>query len=514
MGLEDYITRARKNGSSSSSSEVNTNSDKATSHVVSVKHIDDGNAGVAMHHEWTPPDQKELRRLLWKLDLRIVPYVSLLYLVSFLDRVNIGNAKIAGLMEDTNMTEYEYGWSLSIFFVAYIVFEIPSNLALKRLGARIWIPIIMGVWGVIMMAMAAAKSGRELMVARFFLGAAESGLYPGIWWYLSTWYTRRELTTRIAFYFGSSTLAGAFGGVLAYGIMHMKGLQGLNGWQWIFIIEGIPPLILAITSYFVLADGPATASFLSSREREIAVKRLEVDAGPATDTKFSWKECWDGIVDWKINYFALMNLGGLIPMFSISMFMPQIVKDMGFSSINAQAMTVPPYAVAFVICIIVALNADRMFERGWHSAFASFIGVIGYLLLIVLKDKGIAGLYVGTILATIGSFAQLAPRAAWGSGCIGGHTKRAVGVAMISNIGNISGALASTIYQDDDAPHYVRGHAVCLGTCAAVSIMCIALKYILKYINKRRDRLSPEEYQKACQGEHLGDAHPDFRYVH
>ena len=161
---------------------------------------------------------------------------------------------------------------------------------------------------------------------------------------------------------------------------------------------------------------------------------------------------------------------------------------------------------AFVICIIVALNADRMFERGWHSAFASFIGVIGYLLLIVLKDKGIAGLYVGTILATIGSFAQLAPRAAWGSGCIGGHTKRAVGVAMISNIGNISGALASTIYQDDDAPHYVRGHAVCLGTCAAVSIMCIALKYILKYINKRRDRLSPEEYQKACQGEHLGDA--------
>lgn len=156
-----------------------------------------------------------------------------------------------------------------------------------------------------------------------------------------------------------------------------------------------------------------------------------------------------------------------------------------------------------MICILVALNADRVFERGWHSAFASFIGVIGYLLLIVLKDKGIAGLYVGTILATIGAFAQLAPRAAWGSGCIGGHTKRAVGVAMISNIGNISGALASTIYKDDDAPQYVRGHAVCLGTCAAVSIMCIALKYTLKYINKRRDRLTPEEYHKACQGEHL-----------
>lgn len=162
-----------------------------------------------------------------------------------------------------------------------------------------------------------------------------------------------------------------------------------------------------------------------------------------------------------------------------------------------------------MICILVALNADRMFERGWHSAFASFIGVIGYLLLIVLKDKGIAGLYVGTILATIGAFAQLAPRAAWGSGCIGGHTKRAVGVAMISNIGNISGALASTIYKDDDAPQYVRGHAVCLGTCAAVSIMCIALKYTLKYINKRRDRLTPEEYHKACQGEHLCDAVSD-----
>ncbi|KAI8140516.1 major facilitator superfamily domain-containing protein [Fennellomyces sp. T-0311] len=485
---------------------------KANSDATSVDEEDIKCAQVS-EKEFVPPEPAEMRKLLWKLDLHIIPYVSLLYLISFLDRVNIGNAKIAGLMEDIEITEDQYNWALSIFFIAYILFEVPSNLVLKRLGARIWIPIIMFVWGVIMAAMAACKTGEQLMVARFFLGAAESGLYPGIIFYISLFYKRREQTTRIACFFGSSTLAGAFGGVLAYGIIHMDGLQGLSGWQWIFIIEALPPLVLPFVTYFVLSDSPEAARFLTKRERQIAVYRLQVDAGPAMETEFSWKQCRFGLTDWKVIYYAFMNLAGLIPMFSLSMFMPSIVRDMGYESLEAQALTAPPYAVAFVVTIAIAMNADRIVERGHHASLASFVGVIGYLLLIVLKDHNVATLYVSACIATIGSFAQVPPRAAWSTSNIGGQTKRAVGIAMISNLGNIGGAVAGHVYRQSDAPHYIRGHAICLGMMVYVWITCVILKFALKCINKKRESLSAEEYQRICQKTELCDEVRFHRYL-
>ncbi|KAG1157825.1 hypothetical protein G6F36_014212 [Rhizopus arrhizus] len=196
---------------------------------------------------YVAPSPSESRALLWKLDLRIIPLIGALYLCSFLDRVNIGNARLAGLTTDLNISPNAYNAALSIFFAGYVLFEVPSNMILKVVGPSKWIPIVMLSWGTVMACMAACKNSAGLLASRFFLGITEAGLFPGIIFYLSLWYT---------LFFSCSTLAGAFGGVLAYGIMQMDGVGGLHGWQWIFIIEAIPTLLLAFAAYALLPDFP------------------------------------------------------------------------------------------------------------------------------------------------------------------------------------------------------------------------------------------------------------------
>ncbi|KAK9680510.1 hypothetical protein K7432_015913, partial [Basidiobolus ranarum] len=406
------------------------------------------------------------KALVRKLDKRLIPFLALLYLCSFLDRVNIGNAKLAHIDQDLALTPSEYNWSLSIFFIGYVLFEVPSNIMLKKIGPSRWIPIVMIAWAVVMMCMAAVTNAAGLLASRFFLGLAEAGLFPGVIFYLSLWYTRQEQALRIALFFGAATIAGAFGGVLAYGIIQMSGIQGLTGWQWIFIIEGIPTLVLAFVSYYYLPDFPETASFLTEEERKLLMDRLKHDAGAASETEFSWKQFKDAFIDWKIYLHMIVYIAGSTPLYSLSLFLPSIVSGMGFTSLTAQLMSAPPYAVACVFTILVSFHADRKRERGFHIAVWMFIGMIGYLLLIVLRHKGSTALYIAAIITTTGVFANIPSMLSWFTNNIGGHTKRGVASALIISFGNIGGALGGQIYRADDAPFYPRGHAICMGCMA------------------------------------------------
>ncbi|KAI9497585.1 major facilitator superfamily domain-containing protein [Zychaea mexicana] len=451
-----------------------------------IEHADNVEAAIAKSNSssdgksdnFIEPDEKELRRLMWKLDRRIIPYISLLYLCSYLDRVNIGNAKIAGLMEDIDITESQYNWALSIFFIGYVLFEVPSNLMLKVLGPRIWISIIV---------------------------IAESALYPGVLFYLSVWYTRRQQALRIALFYGSSTLAGAFGGVLAYGIMHMEGLRGLSGWQWIFIIEAIPTLLLGVLTYFVLPDYPESARFLNEREREIIVMRNKRDAGVATDTHFSWHQVGSTFIDWKIYAYSVIYLCAAIPVYSFSMFMPSIVNGMGYTNLTAQLMSSPPYACAFVWCIMNAYDADRRGERGFHMAFSAIFSLIGYVLMITLHSTSSVALYIGAIIGTMGAFGIIPPMTSWFSNNFGGHTRRNVAVALVTSFGNTSGAISGQVYRAYDAPLYIKGHTACLVLMAGCAVTALMMKFTLYRINKKRDNMTPEEYRIASEGTELGE---------
>ncbi|KAG0376598.1 hypothetical protein BGX24_007504 [Mortierella sp. AD032] len=416
------------------------------------------------------PDSLAIRTLKRKLDYRLVPIWSLLYLFSFLDRSNIGNARVAGLEHDLALTGTQFNMTLTIFFLGYILFEVPSNIMLKKVGPKLWITIIMIVWGAIMMAMAAVKDYGDLLAARFFLGLAEAGLVPGVIFMVSTFYTRTELATRNGLWFSMATFSGAFGGILAYGISKLHGKGGLLGWQWIFIIEGAATLVVCLLAWFGLADSPEKAMFLTPEERLLAAKRLRIDAGPATETEFS-------------------------------------------CVVTTQIMTAPAFAAATVTTIICSISSDRFRERGLHCFVPSVVGCIGFILLIVTKDSSVSARYISLTVTCCGVFSSAPAMFAWFSGNIGGHSKRAVAIGIIASLGCIGGAIGSQVYRPSDAAGgYVRGHTISACLCGASAIMSLVSKTLYTLINKRRANFTPEEYARACQGKNLLDKHPDFRY--
>ncbi|RUS17451.1 major facilitator superfamily domain-containing protein [Endogone sp. FLAS-F59071] len=423
----------------------------------------------------------------------------------------------------------------------HVLFEVPSNILLKITGPHRWIPIVMIAWGTIMMAMSSVKNANGLLAARFFLGVTEAGLFPGTVYYLSLWYTRKEQALRNALFFSAATLAGAFGGVLAYGILLMSGLQGLKGWQWIFILEGLPTVLLAFIAYFYLPDFPETAFWLTDSERSLLNRRLAQDAGVAKETSFSWKQFFDAFRDWKVYLHMAIYICVATPLYSLSLFLPTIINNLGFTSLTAQLMTAPPYAGGFYIIfflhlkhflfltfsqthahthqtvgcfftIALAITGDYFRERGLHMAVPAFVAMIGYILLIVLPASNPKALYGATIITVTGVFSNVPAMLCWFTNNIGGHTKRGVATAAIISFGNIGGAIGGQIYRANDVG-FVHGHTICACLFAVSIVFILLMKFLLIRENKRRDNLTPEQFAKEANGEELADWHPAFRYI-
>ncbi|KAH6885643.1 major facilitator superfamily domain-containing protein [Coprinopsis sp. MPI-PUGE-AT-0042] len=298
--------------------------------------------------------EEDRQRVLRKMDWHLLPFISLLYLLSFLDRSNIGNARIAGMADDVGLTGLKYNVVAAVFFVPYALAELPSNLALKLFRPSIWIPSIMVAWGLVMTLMCLCNTFEGLIIARVFLGLTEAGLFPGIAFYLSLWYRRQDVARRIAIFFSAATIAGAFGGLLAFGIAHMDGIGGLQGWQWIFCLEGIVTVLVAIAAFFCMHDYPETATFLNAEERAIILHMLKEDT-MGLDKTFKMAYVWQAVGDYKTYLQAIIYIGLIIPVYSISLFTPTIVRELGFSAANAQLLTIPPFVAGCIATIAVGI---------------------------------------------------------------------------------------------------------------------------------------------------------------
>lgn len=250
------------------------------------------------------------RQLVRKLDLHIIPLIMALYLFSFLDRVNIGNARLYGLEEDLGLSSQQFQVSVSILFVTYLLFEVPSNLVLKLFTPRRWIAFIAAAWGIIATLTGLVNSYGALLACRLLLGAVEAGLFPGLTVYLTFFYTKRELALRVGYLFVSAAVAGALGGLLAYGIGHMDGLHGKSGWRWIMIIEGIPSFVVGIVTYFALPNDADTAYFLDERERALMrVRHAREYGNTASSREFSTADMMQAFKDWKVWAFCVAQFG-------------------------------------------------------------------------------------------------------------------------------------------------------------------------------------------------------------
>ncbi|TFK23509.1 MFS general substrate transporter [Coprinopsis marcescibilis] len=463
-------------------------------------------------------DARRTGQLLRKMDWNIVPFLSLLYLLSFLDRTNIGNARLDTLENDLGMQGLDYNVALAVFFPWYVAAEIPSNIMMKRTSPSLWLAIIMFGWGLCMTLMGLVKNYTGLLIARMALGLCEGGLFPGVTWYITLWYRRHECGLRMAIFFSAATLAGAFGGLLARGITEMRGLGGLRGWAWIFILEGILTIFVAGIAKWVIHDSPETATFLTEEERTEVKSRLKQDRTSLAD-EYASQYLWDALKDWKIYVHMLITIGIYTPLYSISLFLPTIVKAMGYTNEKSQLMSVPPYVAGCIATIAGGWAADRAKQRGLFMIGFCFTAIIGFVMLISTDLPGVQ--YVGTFLTVCGIYPNVPMGVAWNGNNIGGSTKRAVGIAMHVGFGNLGGVIAGFAYRSAEGPRYFAGHGLLIATTTMSMFLSLFMHLYLRKENERRDAIWREqnltidsytEDMKTAERE-KGDNASFFRYT-
>ncbi|KAH7336757.1 MFS transporter [Rhizoctonia solani] len=433
------------------------------------------------------------RRLVRKIDLRIIPASIIIYLLCFLDRSNIGNARLLNdttghsLMKSLNLTNHQYILALQTFLVAYTVFETPSNYFLKIFRPSRWIALLMLLWGSTTMALASVQNYAGLTAVRFFLGATEAGLFPGLIYLFTFWYRPEERSLRIALVWASATLAGAFGGAIAYGVGHMNMVRGLEAWRWLFILEGMPTIISSFFVFLFFPDFPETVIWLSDEERALAVGRLKGLASTQS-SRFTWAEAKATLKDWRLYGHYIGYICTAIPLSSLSLFLPTLVSGLGYSGLHAQLFTVPPYACAYIVTLICAWVGDRHNMRSLVSSCCMLTASTSFLVEALLPDTAFRARYGVLCLATASSFASVAPSLGWLSSNL--HTTGAAGLALglalsFAGPGQIIGVW---IYKANESPGYFTGHMVnfailLLGTCIFMGLRTLYL---------RRNRKLPE----------------------
>ncbi|KAH8887525.1 major facilitator superfamily transporter [Thozetella sp. PMI_491] len=448
------------------------------------------------------------KRLLRKLDRRVVSILFLLYLVAFLDRSNIGNAQTAGMGKDLGFDDghYQVGsqtcrslgegymlttpqWLLTIFYIPYIIFEWAA-LMWKICPPHIWAFLTVMVWGLAATLQAAAFSWEGLMVCRWFLAMAEGAFAPGVPFLLSFFYRRAELGFRCGIFVSAAPLATTFAGALAFGIT--SGHPSISNWRLLFLVEGLPTIILACVVFFVLPDSPDTASFLTEEEKEVARARAVLQTGREGKDRiggFSMKEALATFNLFKSPQTIiqpLMYFSCNVSFASLPVFLPAILTTMGYSSINAQGLTAPPYFLSFLVCLATTYMADKTQQRGLIIIILSIIGGVGYVLLATVKSVAVR--YLGVFLAAAGVFPCIANILSWVLNNQGTDTKRGVGIAMLNIIGQCGPILGTRVFPVTDQPYYVRGMAICAAFMFFNGLLAALLRTFFVYENARLDK--------------------------
>ncbi|KAF8912987.1 major facilitator superfamily domain-containing protein [Gymnopilus junonius] len=434
------------------------------------------------------------RAVLRKIDIRIIPWLAVLYLLNFLDRGSIGNAKLYNLEEDIGITDRQYLIALTVFFFPYALLEPASNIILRRVRPSIWLSSMMLIWGVVMTLHGVIKDYGGLITVRVLLGTAEAGMYPGIVFFITSWYKRSEMGTRIALFFSSATLAGAFSGLLAAAISNMNGIGGKTGWQWIFILEGLATIILSIVSYWIIPDFPSSprVKFLTEEERLFVVRRLEDDMKlSAAGESLKRAYIWQSLTDWKTWIAMGIYMGFDGPLYAFSLFTPTIISQLGFRATVANLLSVPVYAWGCFMTCVIGFLGDRIGTRS-HINFALFgVGLIAYIILIVSRSPALS--YFAVYLAVSAIYPTIPNSVAWVASNVEGSYKRAVTLGMAIGFGNINGAVTANIYRSQDRPWYRLGHGIVLAYIAVGFICSIIFAIYLKRENARRERGERDE---------------------
>jgi ACS family tartrate transporter-like MFS transporter len=383
-------------------------------------------------------DFRTERTVYAKVRQKLLPFLFVLYVVAYLDRINVGFAALQ-MNRELGLSEAVFGFGAGIFFIGYFVLEIPSNLVLQRLGARVWISRIMLSWGAVAIAMMFARGTKSFYLLRFLLGAAEAGFFPGIIFYLMHWFPSRERARAISLFMTATQIAGVIGGPLSGVLLAMNGIWHLAGWQWLFLAEGIPAVVLGVAVAKYLPDRPEHAPWLNSAERSILTARLAVERA-SLPSSHTLRGALSNANVWLL---ALLYFALVFGHYGIALWLPQILKGFGgMSDLRVGLLSAVPPLTAAIVMVIVARHSDSRGERRWHLALSAFGGAIA-LAGSAVASSPLASL-VTISIAAAGVSSTGGPFWALPAGFLDG-TAAAGGIALINSTGNLAGFIGPSV---------------------------------------------------------------------
>ena len=370
-----------------------------------------------------------------KCQRRLIPFIFLLYLVNYIDRVNVSFAALT-MNKDLGFSPTVYGLGAgAVFFTGYLIFQVPANLILERIGARIWVFIILAVWGVVSAANALIHDAMSFYALRFFLGVAEAGFFPGMLLYMTYWFPQAWRGRFIGGFMAAIPMANIVGGPLSSVILEMDGIAGLHGWQWMFILEGLPATLLGFAALKWLPDGPASASWLSPQEKAHIASRLKT-----TDTS-EHKDFWPALLDLRVIALGLILLGNQCSLYGIQLWLPQMVQGMGFSNLANGFVAAPCYIAGMAAMIYWGRRSDAKHERIWHVAIPLSFAAMGLLVASIAQSPLVTLLAI--TVALVGTLAYNGPFFSLPTTFLAG-TAAAGGIGFVNTIGSLGRFLGPT----------------------------------------------------------------------
>lgn len=407
-----------------------------------------------------------LRKVAW----RLIPFMTLLYFVAFLDRVNVGFAALT-MNADLGLTPRMFGFASGIFFIGYVLFEVPSNIIMERVGARLWIARIMITWGLLSAGTAFVSSPNQLYVLRFLLGVAEAGFFPGMILYLTYWFPAAWRARILSAFMIALPISNVIGSPVSTAILSLQA-RGLHGWQWMFLLEGTPAVLCGLAVLLFLRDGPAKAPWLTSEEKEwlqVELARERVQGTVAHSSLAALREP-------RVWGFGLIYFGLLVGMYGFGFWLPQIVKGLGnLSNFEVGLAAALPYAAAALTMYLWGRHSDRTGERTWHIALPAFVGAVGLALSAYWGNAPVLAL-AALCLSAMGCYAALPVFWTLPTSMLTG-VAAAAGIALVNSIGNLGGFLGPTLvgYVSDATGSYGAALSTLAAFVAVAGVAVLAL---------------------------------------
>ncbi|KAK7054438.1 hypothetical protein VNI00_003636 [Paramarasmius palmivorus] len=437
----------------------------------------------------TPERIAAERKLVRKLDMRVLPTIIVIYIMNYIDRNGITTARLQGLEEDLQLSDIQYSVILSILYVTYCPAQIPSNMALNYVTRpSLYIGACVAAWGLVSAMTGLTHSFGGILACRIFIGLPEAAFYPGAIYLLSRWYTKKELAFRSAILYGGLMISNAFGALMAAGILaEMEGKRGIRAWRWLFFIEGAITVFVGLNAMWLLPDYPNNTRWISVADRRLAQARIADDAGEADQDNEGESPLYGlklALNDPKVLIFAVMTTAQLLGLSFVNFF-PTLTQTLGFNTTISLVLAAPPWLLGTVVCCLNAWHADRTGERYFHIAGWWWGVIIGFI--IALSTMNTAARYVSMILMALG-YAGFAMTLVWVSNAVPRPpAKRAAAIGIVNGTGNLGNLMGSFVWKSEWSPEYHQSMIISLCALVLSSVLAFVVRQMLIKENKKLD---------------------------